>query len=291
MSDPDLGFKLNPDLEDVNSFGIAHGEIARDRPDGLFRTIVLGDSVAFPKTGFVAMLRERFSSVREGPVEVINASIPGYTTYQERVLLERDLLGFKPDLVILQYCLNDNHRFLHELDSDGRWLLTGEARRALLPPGDGLLARVQRSSYAIIYLRKQLFAIASGSNEAFSWEGNGAFGAAWLDQTWPSLEEQLRAIRDGVRAIGSRFAVIAVPYEPQFNRAALDADAAYTRKPQGKLQEVCSRLGVPLLDLYPTFLKNLDRRLFTDGIHLTPVGHDVVANQLLDWLKTEGLAR
>lgn len=292
VADPDLGYKLNPDVERFHSLGFLYEEIAREKPNRLFRTIVLGDSLSFGNSGFVTMLRERFGELRDGPVEVINASIPGYTTYQERILLQRDLLVFKPDLVILQYCLNDNHRFLHELDESSHWLLTAEARRALLPPGDGLLARAQRSSYAVIYLRKQLFAIASGGSSVFTWKTNGAFGAAWLDHTWPDLEEQLRMIRDSLNEIGSRFAVVAVPYEPQLNQAALDADAEYTTKPQRKLKEACERLNVPLLDLYPAFLENRDRRLFsTDGIHLRPLGHEIAGEQLLNWLREKELAR
>ena len=56
VPDPDLGYRLNPEKDGVNDLGIRHGNIKAEKPDGLFRIIVLGDSVAWGKGGFVDLL-------------------------------------------------------------------------------------------------------------------------------------------------------------------------------------------------------------------------------------------
>ena len=70
VRDADLGFRLNPAHPGVNSIGLLHGEISTLKPSGLFRVIVLGDSVAYDYPGFVRMITEEFHTIREGPVEV-----------------------------------------------------------------------------------------------------------------------------------------------------------------------------------------------------------------------------
>jgi lysophospholipase L1-like esterase len=290
VTDVLLGYKLNPARPGINSLGIRHDEIGKDKPHDLFRVVVLGDSVAWDPTGFVTLLRERFAEVRKGRVEVINAAIPGYTTYQERMLLERDLLAIKPDLVILEYCLNDNHRFLHRLNKSGKRLLTAEAERVLVPEGNGSLAMLLRSSYLLLEIRLHLLAFNFFSKGTFPWDARADFSAAWQDRTWPEIEEHLRAMRDHLTRIDARFAVVAVPFEPQLQQALLDRDKAYTLKPQRKLTEICRRSDLPLLDLYPAFYANRNLVLYRDGIHFSRLGHELAAQQLLRFLEEEQLA-
>ena len=288
--DRELGYKLNPANPDINSLGIRHGEIPPDKPRGLFRVMVLGDSVAYDKGGFVTLLRNRFGSIRGGEVEVINAAVPGYTTYQERTLLERDLLAVSPDLVILQYCVNDNHRFLHMLSRSGTWVIAPEARRIVEPEGNGSLGRLLGSSRLVTEVRLRMLRFGMRLGSRFPWDSRTDVASAWLDRTWPEVEEHVRAMHDRLNNLHARFAVVAVPFEPQLRQDLLNRDKAYTLKPQRKLQEICTRLNVPLLDLYDVFLANRDRELFRDSIHLTPAGHELVAEQLSEFLKREKLA-
>lgn len=285
--DAELGYTLNPGRFGANSLGIKHGEIPPGKPPGLFRLIVLGDSVAAAEPGFVDELRERLPQLRSGPSEVINAAIPGYTTYQERLLLERRLLPVQPDLVLLQYCLNDNHRFLHRLDPTGRWLMTQEARAARLSDGDGILASLTRSSYLVFGVRLSLRALTTPPSR-FPWERRPDFCVAWQDATWPTFEEHLLAMRGALARAHARLAVVMVPYEPQLDRELLQSDRAYTLRPQSRMAEICNRVRVPLLDLHPAFLAG-PGGLYKDGIHLTPAGHGVAARELVEFLVKEGL--
>jgi hypothetical protein len=67
----------------------------------------------------VDILKNRFI---DSSIEIINASTPGYTTYQELIFFKKYILQTNPDIVILAYVLNDNHKFLHKFDAEGNML-------------------------------------------------------------------------------------------------------------------------------------------------------------------------
>lgn len=289
--DADLGYKLNPAGEAVNSLGIRHAEIGPRSKGDAERVIVIGDSVAYDDDGFVALLRKQLG---EQKLEVINASIPGYTTFQERTLLERDLLALDPKLVLLQYCMNDNHRFLHRLEPGGNWIIIPEAigggeQKSLLP---GWL----QASYIVKRVQWRLEANSRSESEEtdpFPWRDTPEFGAAWLDESWEQQEVQIRAIRDATLKRRTRFAIVVFPLESQLARRALSQDEAYTLKPQRHLVQIGKRLGVPVLDLHPAFAALGDAAgedgLFRDGLHLTAAGHDLATREILAFLDRESL--
>ena len=108
-----------PDGRPNNSLGLNDREYAIPKPQGVYRIVVLGDSVLndgsfpnqehFPKR-LEAMLnanpvRDRKSGKRYAKVEVVNVSCEGYNTIQEVRLLERVGLKYEPDLVIVAYDL------------------------------------------------------------------------------------------------------------------------------------------------------------------------------------------
>jgi lysophospholipase L1-like esterase len=292
VHDAELGYTYSPEHEGINSLGIRNREIVVPKPAGLFRVVVLGDSVAAAADGFVTMFAARAGGLRPGPVEVINAAVSGYTTYQERRLLERHLDTFAPDLVVLEYCLNDNHRILHHLTGDGKWLITQQAKKALLAEGGGLLARASRSSYLLLEINRRLFAKRWMSQGTFPWDNREDFFVAWRDDTWPDFEEHLVAMRDLLASAGSRMAIVAVPFEPQLRADLVAIDRDYVLKPQRKLAEAAARAGVPLLDLYDSFAAEHEDGLYIDdGIHLVATGHRLAAKRLFEFVRDEGLMR
>jgi hypothetical protein len=128
IKDPTLGYRLNPSYEGYNSRSVRHEEIIVPKPKELYRVIVLGDSVPWDDPSFASYIRTFLDS--KGKFEVINAAVPGYTSYQEVLFYKKYLAATNPDLVIWAYCLNDNHRFLHELNQQAQMLTTREAKIA-----------------------------------------------------------------------------------------------------------------------------------------------------------------
>ena len=207
IADPKLGYCLNPAMEGINSIGVRHPEIPRDKPAGGMRIIVLGDSVAWPENGFVSQLRTDLS----GQSEVINAAVPGYTTYQERLLFEDHLYALRPDLLVLQYCLNDHHRFLHRFDADVNLLFTQEARQVLLPRQGDPLAWAPDWSYLAYHLRMVLFRRPQ-PNDGFRWQRRPDLAPAWREESWTQFRGHLTALGDDMVAIGGKMIVVLVPF-------------------------------------------------------------------------------
>lgn len=284
IGDAVIGYRLNPNQPGVNRLSIRGGDVAIPKPPGLFRLIVLGDSIPWDNPGFVRIMSDRLSQT--GTIEVINASVPGYTTYQELMFLKTYLLDTSPDLVILTYCLNDNYKFLHRFNENGQMLWTAEAEESLQV--NSVFGAFVSRSYILTKL-KLGFAAFNRPRVAsqFPWDNREDFNAAWKDESWAPNETYLAEMADVLARRGSRFAIVVFPFEPQLDERYLTADYAYTLKPQTKLKTICDRYRVPCLDLFPTFrdYRRQGAKLFRDGIHLTPAGHDVAAATILDFVR------
>ena len=126
----------------INSRGLRDDEEhAYEKPPGQLRIVSLGDSFT---VGYEVDAEETFSNVLERElresgldVEVLNAGVAGYSNAEALLYLERELLRYEPDLVLLSFFGNDlvdNTRTgLFRLDGD-RLVQTGES----YVPGGGL---------------------------------------------------------------------------------------------------------------------------------------------------------
>ena len=288
--DEDIGFRLNPAREKFNAFSVRHGEIAVPKPDGVYRVLFLGDSVTWAKDGFVARVRESLGG--RGRIEVINAGVPGYTSYQEVLFYKKYLAPVAPDLVVWVYCLNDNHKFLHRFDEKAKMLWTAEAEETLKIRSFG--DRVVSRSYLLTRLRVALAAKDEADRKRshrFFWEGRVDFNIAWKDESWPFHEEQLLELRRVLLGQNAKLAVVAVPYEPQFLYRSRTKDFDYVVKPQRKLKELCERYRVPYADLFSAFAAEYDaeRSLYKDGVHLNEQGHRLAGREMLGFLSEHDL--
>ncbi|HOD66329.1 MAG TPA: SGNH/GDSL hydrolase family protein [candidate division Zixibacteria bacterium] len=117
--DPDLLWRFRPNLHNplirTNSRGLIADEVPYARPAGTLRVMVLGDSspvglglkdrtFAFPEVLTRLLAAALDPDVR---VEMINASVTGYTSEQLARLYERELLRYEPDYVVV-YCGNND---------------------------------------------------------------------------------------------------------------------------------------------------------------------------------------
>jgi len=286
--DPEIGYRLNPARDEINSRSVRHGEIRVPKPAGLFRILVLGDSIPAARNGFVDTLRASLEA--SGDIEVINASVPGYTSYQEVQFFERHLRDTEPDLVVWTYCLNDNHRFLHRFDENAGMLWTDEARQSLqITSGlDSVVAR----SYILTSIRLGITNWLPTHDEPrtkFHWESTVDFSIAWKDHSWSDYERDLQELRDSLTP-DVRLAIVVFPYEPQLLHTD-EPDREYVIKPQLKLRVLCRKYAVPCLDFYPLFAARhaQGERLYEDGVHLNTLGHDVTAREILKFLAANKL--
>ena len=110
---PDLIYEFAPNKCNANSMGYIDYEYNISKEKGIFRIVVIGDSVA---QGLGVNLEESFSKILERKLndnirnkrfEVIILAVKGYSTSQELILLENKALKYDPDLIIWSYVLND----------------------------------------------------------------------------------------------------------------------------------------------------------------------------------------
>ncbi len=97
----------------INSLGLRGKDVSRDKPGGVKRILVFGDSFVFgigvdEENLFTSQL-ENFLNARSGsnPHQVINLGVAGYATDQEFILWEELGKTLSPDLVVLVVCDND----------------------------------------------------------------------------------------------------------------------------------------------------------------------------------------
>ena len=97
----------------INSLGLRGKDVSRDKPAGVKRTLVFGDSFIFgvgvDEGNLFTSQLENFLNARDGsnPHQVINLGVSGYATDQEFILWEELGKTLSPDLVVLVVCDND----------------------------------------------------------------------------------------------------------------------------------------------------------------------------------------
>lgn len=291
LHDPDLGWIPNPSYGDHNALGL------HDRPtsekNGRTRILFLGDSVLYygdsvddTIVGHLRIDLER--AIGPQAVDVVNAGIKGYTNWQELQFLKLRGLDLDPDLVGVGFVLNDCHQRLHQFRvEDGRivgpsYEFTEEAVGHESGP-----KRILRQSRFLVWLRHRFAGLEPPAAGEFTFDHRPDFRSAWLDEPWISIESQLREMIDLGQQKGFRVFLVAFPFGDQYRPDYLERDRDHVLKPQRKLAEICARLKIPFLDLYPLLDPNAD--LDEDRIHLTAPGREKSASRIAAFLQENEL--
>jgi lysophospholipase L1-like esterase len=280
--DSELGYRQNPALPEINEYSMRNDEIVMPKPTGSKRIVILGDSLPYSGyPNFVTMLREKFAYDKN--IEIINASTPGYTNYQELVFLKKYILKIEPDLVILNYVLNDNFKFLHKFDEKEGMLYTDEARESLKINNN--FEKIVSKSYFLSRLK-----LASLNREAnlddsdTCFENHIDFNTAWKDESWPDIDHQLEEMNSLLKKQNSKLSVVIFPLECQVKSDFLSENFNHITKPQQKVLEYGKKYDIKTLDLFMPFYTAIDKNkeisLYTDGIHLTENGHSLSAEEI-----------
>ncbi len=292
--DADLGYRQNPNYGDMNSDGLRSPPVGPKADQ--FRVLLLGDSVAVYgdsiEDTFPGHMR---SELRKDPahkkVEIINAGVKGYTNYQELLYLKKFGLQFQPDVVLVEFCLNDLQKFLHSFRVENGKLVPGTYMFSIDAPDDAAswAARVASRSYFLVWMRSKMRVAASVAawriSGGYSFEYNPAVSNAWRDAAWGEIEHQLGEMHRLGAEKGFPVRVAVMPLAVQYDAAYLARDRDYVLKPQQRLKDICERAGIPFYDLY----LDLSGAMFIDdGIHLTKPGREKVGQRLAEWLKQSG---
>ncbi|MEL7338247.1 MAG: GDSL-type esterase/lipase family protein, partial [Planctomycetota bacterium] len=112
--DPELFWKPRAGVAGHNSLGLYGPEFSPEKPDEVLRILCLGDSCThFGPRSYPHILQERLDQMVAGPsdkerLEVINAGVIGYTSYQGRKVMETRAAKWEPDIVTVYFGWNDH---------------------------------------------------------------------------------------------------------------------------------------------------------------------------------------
>lgn len=287
---PDVPFLLKPNAEAVhefvtdprgyfdpgarltyrtNSLGFRGPDTTRDKPEGTFRIIGIGDSFTF---GSGVRNEDTFLSVLQRKLdescEVLNLGIIGYSTIHEVALLERIGVTLDPDLVVICFFLNDtgagttHEVFNVDLGPDELPFLQKHSRLA-----DHIVAYMDKRTAIQELVRKY----------------HEGFEDDW--KKWIAAQEALKKARKLAAENGFNLAVMVFPI--LWN---LDSDYPFAdihRKVSAFLQSI----GVPVLDLYPAFsgYQGPDLWVHPKNQHPNEQGHALAGEALFRFLVEQGL--
>ncbi len=164
IADDLLGWKLVPRAKHlyrkeeqayliaINSKGLRDTEHSYDKPTGVFRIVVVGDSFVFGSGGVETS--ERFTDILEKStknIEVINMGVPAYGSDQEYLYLKTEGLKYRPDLIILCAFENDFRESFSTVNpSNGRpkgYFSASGGQLVFHPPSFSLFYRLAQRSY------------------------------------------------------------------------------------------------------------------------------------------------
>jgi lysophospholipase L1-like esterase len=251
----------------VNSSGHRGPERPVEKAAGVKRALVLGGSHPM---GMYVRASESWTGVLEsrlranGTWEVLNASVPGHTSFQGRRYLETLGAQFEPDLVIADLGVNDTLSLTTEYPRPD-----AEAATASPPPWametDGLLA-----SSGLYRLIRRLVRGAPDLRAGTPTEGTRV--------PPDERERNLDAIARFAESIGARavfLSQVTVDLAETGRAACVFRDD--TRRPR---VDVCALFEAQGADA---------RRWFVDPVHANAAGHALIGNLVADVLVRDGL--
>jgi lysophospholipase L1-like esterase len=302
-----LGYYPTPNyrkgLTSHNSLGYRDDEFAPDKPDGVYRIVVLGGSSTYDvriednHETFTAQL-EKMLNDEYGyqNVEVINAGVPGYSSWEMLVDLEFRVLDLEPDLLIIYEGTNDVHARLVEPtayrgDNSGR-------RRPWQAPPVGLWehSALLRILSRLANLTRQVSIDDFVSAPTFlSWPYESRLSASDLSpaeilQDNPptyfrrNLEDMI-AIADeqGVEVVLATWA-----YSPFLrDYASKPAYQLGFEENNSVAREVAISHHIPLFDFAGVMPQ--DPKYWADGRHSNAAGAALKASLFAEYLQSEGL--
>ena len=203
-------------------------------------------------------------------------------------------ITYEPDLVLVQFCINDLNDPTFHFDTQTR-LHLGTIPDAAYPNPDWQRRSPPVLTFALEPCRR-LRLCALLDDALLAWRARpldaAEMRAAFLppddlphgpERRW--LSDRYSEIADAASSIGARFALIVFPY-----RAQIEGDASDLI--QGRLVELGTDGGWPTVDVLPAFRAAAmggSNSLFFDIWHPTPTGHRVAAEAILRDLTRRGL--
>jgi lysophospholipase L1-like esterase len=288
-----------------NSLGYRNDEISLEKPSNVYRIVALGGSSTYDvriednQKTFTAQL-EKLLKEQYGyqNVEVINAGVPGYNSWEMLINLEFRVLDLDPDLIIIYEGTNDVHARLVE-PSSYRGDDSGRRQPWQVPP----VPLWEHSAFLRIlsrmtnYSRQVSIDDFTSSSTFMSWpfeyrlDENGLDPTKILEQNPPiyfqrNLENMIAVAKEhGIEVLFSTWA-----YSPYLNDYA--SKAGYQKgfeENNEVVKEVATRNHIPLFDF--AVVMPQDAKYWADGRHNNEAGALEKAKLFAEFIHAQGLIK
>ena len=293
---------------ETNSLGLRDSEHDLLKAPGTFRVLLLGDSmsmaegVELTETYIKQFEKKANEQALTKKVETINAAIRGYGNDQEVVLFERIGMTFQPDLVILSFFegndFDDNRQGSIFQLKDGELIKTTPTEESSpkmryynqqiriqnfpgyrFMVGHSHLVNFLRKKYAA-YLTHRAFSTQRRDQKDRPSEGQTISEADW------NLTTQILMRWDAdCRKIKS---VPLILFIPDINniRTYKKLMSVNLRTDQ-RMRDFANANNILFINLTDLFIRSQNvESLYLQDAHLSPLGHDIVADEISRFLRT-----
>jgi len=236
-SHPGLVYEIRPGQCGANADGYLGPDYALQKSAGVFRIVMIGDSVAMGQglqsnESLGVLLQNELNLLNVDGIErfeVMVMAVSGYSTSQEIIVLENNALRYSPDLLVWSYVMNDPaHPIYHNAN--------GAMGEYFYDPAIHVVGFVQRR---LFQLREQN--LSQGCEEEFHLLLHCAY--------WPEVERNVRHIGSTLQANGVPGVFMIHPIFPQTG----GYDTYRLERLHVKLRELAKGAGLAPVDLLPVF--------------------------------------
>lgn len=320
--DPRIGYRLKPHASirfttaefetdiAINGAGVRDDEELGPKGPGEKRIVILGDSLVLSvqvplAQTFGELLENRLNAASGGDrYRVINAGVQGYGPVEAALFFDSLAGPVQPDLVMVTVFVGNDA----EEAFTSAYKLDGERRGASVPVRDTLrthLRRLVRRSMVLQVVRLRVNMVLG--RLGFSLTPPEPPLQSYAAHPAPRIGEGLAVARRAVEHIAAaasrvnaRAAVVLMPArfqvdDPDYGRlrhAVAEAGGELVRDAATRrFHETLAPVNVPQLDLLPRLRAALPGPdlFFQTNVHLTPHGHQVVADELARFISEHKL--
>lgn len=311
QTSPTLAWELIPqssgvgklgELYQINSAGFRDLEHPLKKKLGVPRIMVIGDSFTF---GMGVNLDdtypkqlEHFLNRADMPCEVINCGVIGYNMWQHYEMLDRKVLHYRPDLIILGVFEDDigasvrpykdpedwkGVKFYHQNFFSG--VLSHLSLRNLIRNATALYEYKYRYRHGHNYMkgieeRKKVWGPGNPTDVNYR-----IMSGKIEKERYSEFSKKLKQFFRKANEAGSRVMIVMIPDSVQLSDFHMQTVNRFVR-------QVCDEIGVPFLDMTPILEAEKNHAslyLFPEDAHYAPKGLGLIAKSIADEIIRLGL--
>lgn len=298
----------------TNSMGLREKELPLKKGNKIYRLLFLGDSITFGlgvevDATFVRIIENLLntSSYDKG-FETVNAGISGASSIQEISLLKKTGIKYQPDIVVLDFYLNDilipetyDTKTNQEINQQWKDFLKYEIpipfKKFFATKSE--LYKILIRSYRDLLLRMGLVAtpLSAWWTPAFvnrkDWQKDKkvfyelmnqpnmekAYGSVSEPAYYDNFRKHIREIKELGKTEKFKLIIVCFPIYFQVATEFLE------NEPQQRLAKVAQEENISFFDILPFLRAEKEKNFYLDFCHLNEEGHKFVAEKIYEFLK------